>query len=68
MCLAHVPGHHRIEVVDLLQDPQRGLADGMIVSPTLVRISPEPKQIVMGNLSDLSRVLHGVSWNGKSEN
>jgi circadian clock protein KaiB len=61
MCLRHFPGHHRVEIVDLFQDPQRGLVDGIIVCPTLVRISPEPKQIVMGNLSDLSRLLHAVS-------
>jgi len=66
MCLAHFPDHHRIEIVDILQDPQRGWADGIIVTPTLVRISPEPKQIVMGNLSDLSRVLQAVRWNGKT--
>jgi len=66
MCLAHFPDHHRIEIVDILQDPQRGWADGIIVTPTLVRISPEPKQIVMGNLSDLSWVLQAVRWNGKT--
>jgi circadian clock protein KaiB len=68
MCLTHFPGHHQVEIVDLLQDPQRGLLDGIIVSPTLVRTSPEPKQIVMGNLSDLSRVLRAVSWSSKPEN
>jgi circadian clock protein KaiB len=44
MCLAHFPNHHRIEIVDLLQNPQRGPVDGIIVTPTLVKIAPEPKQ------------------------
>ena len=38
MCLAHFPEHNRIEIVDLLQDPQRGLADGIMVTPTLVKL------------------------------
>jgi circadian clock protein KaiB len=67
MCLAHFPGHHQVEIVDILKDPQRGLLDGIIVAPTLVRISPEPKQIVLGNLSDRARVLHAVSWSGKTK-
>jgi circadian clock protein KaiB len=66
LCLVHFAGHHQVEIVDLLQDPQRGLADGIFVTPTLVRISPEPKQIIMGNLGDLSRVLRAVSGNGKT--
>jgi hypothetical protein len=43
MCLGHFPDHHLVEIVDLLQDPQRGLVDGVIVCPTLVRISPGAK-------------------------
>jgi circadian clock protein KaiB len=64
MCLAHFPDHHRIEIVDLLQDPQRGLADGITVTPTLVKVAPEPKQMIMGNLSDMPRVLRAVNWTG----
>jgi circadian clock protein KaiB len=64
MCVAQFPDDHRIEIVDLLHDPLRGLADGIFVTPTLVRNSPEPKLMIMGNLNDLPRVLRAVSWNG----
>jgi KaiB domain len=57
MCLWHFAGHCGDQNVDRLQDPQRGLVHGIIVCPTLVRISPEPKQIAMGNLSDHSWLL-----------
>jgi circadian clock protein KaiB len=67
MCLANFPDHHRIEIVDLLQNPQRGLADGIMVTPTLMKIAPEPKQMIMGNLSDVPRVLRTVSWNGMTK-
>jgi circadian clock protein KaiB len=66
MCLAHFPNHHRIEIVDLLQNPQRGPVDGIIVTPTLVKIAPEPKQTIMGDLSDIPRLLHAISWTGKT--
>ena len=31
-----------IEIVDLLKEPLRGLADGVVLSPTLVRLAPPP--------------------------
>jgi circadian clock protein KaiB len=68
MCLAHFPNHHRIEIVDLLQNPQRGPVDGIIVTPTLVKTAPEPKQTIMGDLSDIPRLLHAISWTGKRGN
>jgi circadian clock protein KaiB len=67
MCLAHFPDQHRIEIVDLLQDPQRGLADGIMVTPTLMKITPEPKQLIFGNLSDIPQVLRSISWNGTTK-
>jgi circadian clock protein KaiB len=67
MCLAHFPDHHRIEIIDLLQNPQRGLADGIMVAPTLVKLTPEPKQTIFGNLSDIPQVLRAISWNSTAE-
>jgi circadian clock protein KaiB len=67
LCRAHFPDHHRIEIVDLLQDPQRGLADGVTVTPTLVKIAPVPKQMILGNLSDIPRVLRAVNWTGTTK-
>jgi circadian clock protein KaiB len=67
MCLAHFPDHHSIEIVDLLKDPQRGVADGIMVTPTLVKLTPEPKQTIFGSLSDIPQVLRSISWNGTAE-
>ena len=46
-----------IEIVDLLREPLRGLADGLILSPTLVRLAPPPVRRVVGNLSNHGAVL-----------
>jgi circadian clock protein KaiB len=46
-----------LEVIDLLQHPQDGLADGIIVTPTLLRMLPLPIRRVVGNLSDTRQVL-----------
>jgi len=50
---AELPGGSLdIELVDVFKFPERALADGVLVTPTLIRISPRPRQIVIGDLSD----------------
>jgi circadian clock protein KaiB len=48
---------YSLETIDLLKEPMRGLADGIIVTPTLVKVSPGPIQRVIGNLGDGTQVL-----------
>jgi circadian clock protein KaiB len=57
ICEQHFNGSHDLEIVDLLDHPVRGLADGIIVTPTLLKVMPLPVQRVIGNLSDTSQVL-----------
>ena len=48
---------HQLEIVDMLKEPQRALADGIIVTPTLLRVLPLPMGRVIGDLSDTRQVL-----------
>jgi circadian clock protein KaiB len=57
ICDEHFSGRHEIEVVDMIDSPARALADGIIVTPTLLRLSPLPVQRMIGNLSDVNQVL-----------
>jgi len=52
ICESLAPGTHALDVVDVLEQPQRALADGIIVTPTLVRFWPLPEQRLVGSLSD----------------
>ena len=57
ICAKHFASTHKLEVVDMLVAPQRALADGVIVTPTLLRLSPLPVRRLIGNLSDTAQVL-----------
>jgi circadian clock protein KaiB len=57
ICDEHFASAHRLEIVDLLEHPRRALADGIIVTPTLLKLQPLPVQRVIGNLSDKDQVL-----------
>jgi circadian clock protein KaiB len=67
ICAENFPDGHQLEVVDLVRDPHRGLRDGIIVAPTLVKLDPKPKQVIFGNLSDVSTVLASISRNSTSK-
>ena len=57
ICQKHFAGKHRLEVVDLLLHPARALADGIIVTPTLLKVAPLPVRRIIGNLSETEQVL-----------
>ena len=61
ICDGHFASGHDLEIVDLLEHPNRALADGVIVTPTLLKLSPLPGQRVIGSLSDTNRVLLALS-------
>jgi circadian clock protein KaiB len=56
ICDEHFASEYTLEIVDLLTHPDRGLADGIIVTPTLVKLSPLPVQKVIGTLNDTHHV------------
>ncbi len=57
ICDAHFASRHDLEIVDLLEEPLRALADGIIVTPTLVKLFPLPILKVIGTLSVTQQVL-----------
>lgn len=57
ICTEHFAAQYDLEIIDLLVEPQRGLDAGIIVTPTLLRISPLPPHRFVGTLADTSRVL-----------
>lgn len=50
-CREHLPERHEIGLVDVLQEPRRALADNVLLTPMIVKISPGPVRRIIGNLS-----------------
>lgn len=59
ICEEHLAGKYQLEVIDLLEHPQRAQSDQILAIPTLVRKLPEPMRKIIGDLSDKERVLIG---------
>ncbi len=60
ICEEHLKGEYRIEVIDLLVNPQLSRDDQIVAIPTLVRKLPVPIRKIIGDLSDTARTLVGL--------
>jgi len=60
LCEEHLKGRYRIEVIDLMENPQLARGDQIVAVPTLIRKLPQPVRKIIGDLSDSVRVLVGL--------
>ncbi|MCX5772383.1 MAG: circadian clock KaiB family protein [Candidatus Hydrogenedentes bacterium] len=67
ICEQHLAGKYKIEVVDLLENPQLAKGDEIVALPTLVRRLPEPIRKIIGSLSDTEKVLVGLQLRPREE-
>jgi circadian clock protein KaiB len=65
ICKEHLKYPYRIEVIDLLKNPQLARGDQIFAIPTLVRRLPAPARRIIGDLSNTERVLVGLDCRGR---
>jgi len=56
ICQEFLKDNFILEIIDVLEQPLRALADGILVTPSLAKLSPSPTARIVGNLSDKSGV------------
>ena len=59
-CEEHLRGQYKIEVIDLLKNPQLAEGDQILAIPTVVRKVPEPIRRLIGDLSNEEKVIVGL--------
>jgi len=59
-CETHLEARYRIKVIDLLKRPHLAKGDQILATPTVVRRLPKPVRTIIGNLSEMNRVLVGL--------
>lgn len=60
VCEAYLAGRHEIEIIDLVEHPSLARSDDILAIPTLVRRLPSPSRKIIGDLSNMDRVLAGL--------
>jgi len=60
ICETHLKGKYRIDVIDLLANPELARADQIVAIPTLIRKLPPPVKRIIGDLSNRQHTLVGM--------
>lgn len=60
ICHEHLHDRYEIEVIDLLKNPRLARDHQVLAVPTLVRQLPDPARKIIGDLSNVERVLVGL--------
>jgi circadian clock protein KaiB len=66
ICAEYLAGRYKLQVVDLLENPQLARGDQILAIPTLVRKLPLPVRKIIGDLSNTERVLVGLDLINKT--
>jgi circadian clock protein KaiB len=57
LCKTYLPDRHEIEIIDVFEEPARALSDGVLMTPTLIKLAPAPVQRIVGTLADERTVI-----------
>jgi circadian clock protein KaiB len=60
ICDQYLAGRYRIEIIDLRESPAWATEEQILATPTLMKVRPRPPRRVIGDLSQLDRVLSGL--------
>src|SRR5256885_16871594 len=68
ICSQELDGRYELEIVDVLEHPQRAEDERILATPTLIKQLPPPLRRVIGDLSDKDKVLLGLEVRSASSN
>jgi circadian clock protein KaiB len=60
ICEQDLRGQYELEIIDVLEHPQRAEDERILATPTLIKRLPLPLRRVIGDLSDKDKVLFGL--------
>jgi circadian clock protein KaiB len=66
ICKRYLAGRHRIEIIDLRESPASADAEQIVATPMLLKVLPAPQMRVIGDLSQVDKVLHGLDIDARS--
>jgi len=56
----HLSGSYSLEILDIAAHTAQAAEDQIICAPTLLRLAPPPARRIIGDMSDVVRVLKGL--------
>jgi circadian clock protein KaiB len=67
ICEAHLQGQYEIEVIDIYQQPVLAVVEQVVAAPTVLKKLPLPLRRLVGDLSNVERVLLALNVSAGKE-
>ncbi len=68
LCESYWTDQYTLQIIDALEQPHLAEEDGIVATPTLIKIAPPPMRRIIGDLSETQKVLAGLGLPQKSQN
>jgi circadian clock protein KaiB len=65
ICEEHLQGRYELQVIDLYQQPVLARGEQIIAAPTLIKKLPLPLRKIIGDMTNVERVLVGLDLRPK---
>ena|ERR1700730_5744276 len=60
ICELYLKGRYELEIIDIYQQPSLALTEKIIAIPVLIKKLPLPEERLIGDLSNVEKVLKGL--------
>lgn len=71
LCESYLGGEAELQIINVQQDPHLAELERIVATPTLVKDAPAPRVRMIGDMSDLDRVMTvlgvGLSWSANEQ-
>ena len=61
ICDLYLEGRYELTVIDLFVNPEMARQAQIVVAPTLIKHSPSPKRLFIGDMSDEKKIFLGLN-------
>lgn len=65
-CRTELADRHTIDLVNVFREPWRALADGILMTPTLVKLAPGPVRRIVGTLGRTPFILQALGMGARA--
>lgn len=60
ICDEHLKDAFELEIIDIYKNPELASEHSIVFSPSLIKLFPEPKRVLIGTLSDTEKVIRAL--------
>ncbi|MHA4807920.1 circadian clock KaiB family protein [Flavitalea flava] len=66
ICESHLKGQYELEIIDVYQEKSAAQTEQVIALPLLIKKSPNPQKRLIGDMSDIPKVLKGLGLTNRA--